>query len=162
VLTKSVENRRALPEEGLEWPAGKSAGESAGGRTQMAVSVLVAIVYFVVTAALGVQMFLAGSLIAATAATAACGFCFIGAAHFVGSFRARHATNQTVEDLIAVGVLASILVASGIILTIASGLSLNVFGFPVGGAYWAGCGVAAAMVAAKEEHGIALNRLFAT
>jgi hypothetical protein len=128
---------------------------------QMAISVWVAIAYFAVTAALGVHMILAGSLIAAAAATAACCFCFIGAAHFVGSFRARHATNQTVENLVGVGALASILVASGVILSIASGPPLTVFGFAVGGAFWALSGVVAATVAIREEHGIALNRFLA-
>ena len=127
----------------------------------MAISVWIAIAYFVVTVSLGVHTTLDGSPIAATAAIAACGFCFIGAAHFIGSFRARHATNQTVGNLVGVGVLASILVASGVILSIASGPSLTVFGFAVGGAFWALTGVAAATVAIREEHGIALNRFFA-
>jgi len=127
----------------------------------MAISMWVAIVYFLDTVILGVHMMLAGAFIPATAAMAACALCFLGAADFVGAFRARHATNHTAKNLAAGGVLASVLIASGVILTIASGLSLHLFGVAVGGAYWALSGVVAATVATREEHGIALDRFFA-
>jgi len=127
----------------------------------MAVSVWITIVYAAITAMLGVHMMVANSFIAAIAAIAACTLCFVGAADFVGSFRARHAINYTAKNLAATGVLATILIASGIILTIASGLSLDLFGVAVGGVYWALCGVVAATAATREEHGIALDRFFA-
>ena len=91
------------------------------------------------------------SILVGLAALVACALCYAGAAGVMGSLLARHEKGYRVTDLLGIGCLALIVIATGSAIMFWSGFSIRAFGIEVGGVTWALLGAVSSIVVVRAQ-----------
>jgi hypothetical protein len=80
--------------------------------------------------------------------------CFFGMAGFIGSFLARREMKYSWKDLLGLGSIAAVLVATGFWLMIWSGFAIALVGIVIKGPYWLLLGIGVALLVTEKKHAL--------
>jgi hypothetical protein len=111
---------------------------------------IVVLAFGTITILVCAQVMFTKSFIGGFAALAACALCFSGASGFMGSLIAQREKGYRPVDLVGIGTIGSLLIATGLALMWWSGFSLRLFDVKIDGVTWALLVTAAAVVVVRK------------
>jgi len=109
------------------------------------------LIYSIVSLIAAISIMIKGSFVVGLGVLMACAFSFFGTATFVGSFLARKEKAHGTIDLIGIGSIASVLVATSFGLAYWTGFRIVFEGYVIDGFFWVLIGILTAFMITRKE-----------
>lgn len=107
--------------------------------------------YFVITLFTCAQVMFRSSIGVGFGALGGAALCFLSAATFVGSYRARREQSYCLKDLAGIGATAAVLCGAGFALMLWTGWRITIYGLVIPGFIWAIVGIVIAVVTTTKK-----------